>query len=312
MNNNKEQVFENNPYWEENETNPQQINGKETQADEKKAGTNTEFPKVALPADDRDERKSTSSLDEPLPNVLVRKEENAITFDVAGETFKMIKVEGGTFTMGQPEQDSKIVSFTDEKPAHQVTLDSFYIGEVTVTQELWKAVFPTADISLKKGREHLPKVKISWDDCKKFIKRLNKVTGYNFRLPTEAEWEFAAKGGVNSKNYKYAGTDSLSFVAWYNTGNKPIQPVKKLKTNELGLYDMSGNVYEWCADWYAKDYYDNSPQKNPKGPEEGQYRVIRGGNVFSTADSCRNAMRMCLDPKLREAGVGLRLALSCS
>lgn len=310
MNDKKEQVFENNPYWEEQDKNARQVNEKTTDADIKQTDSTDKSPKVAVLVEE-DDLDSNPSLDEPLPQVEVRKEDNAITFIVNGEAFKMIKVEGGTFTMGQQDEDKKTLSFTDEKPAHQVTLDTFYIADVTVTQELWKAVYPTADISQKKGREHLPKVKISWYDCRRFAQRLSKATGYNFRMPTEAEWEFAAKGGVKSKNYKFAGTNSLSFVAWYNTGNKPIQPVKKLKTNELGLYDMSGNIYEWCADWYDKDYYASSPQHNPQGPEEGQYKVIRGGSVFSTADSCRISMRMRHDPKLREAGVGLRLVLDC-
>lgn len=311
MSDNKDQVFENNPYWQEdNQEAPQTVD--ETPAAKKtEKGKPTEISKKTIPAKEEKTSEDVSSLDEPLPPCDIRKEDNAITFVIGGQSFKMVKVEGGTFTMGDSEEAAKKneVTFGDEKPAHQVQLDSFYIGEATVTQELWKAVFPTADISLKKGRENLPKVKISYKDCILFIRRLNQITGYHFRMPTEAEWEFAARGGTLSKNYRFAGTDSVSFVAWYHTSNKPVQPVKKLKTNELGLYDMSGNVYEWCADWYAKDYYANSPLNNPKGPEEGQYRVIRGGSVFSTAESCRNTMRMSLDPKLREGGVGLRLAL---
>ncbi len=311
MSDNKEKVFDNNPYWEnDNQKVPQQVDDTSVDKETDNEDENNDIKKT-IPVEQEKTTDESSSLDEPFPKVNVCKEDNAITFVVGDQTFKMVKVEGGTFTMGDTEETAKNnkITFGDEKPAHQVQVDSFYICDSTVTQELWKAVFPTADIIFKKGKDNLPKVKISWDDCRLFIKRLNKITGFVFRMPTEAEWEFAARGGTHSKNYKFAGTNSVSFVAWYNTSEKPIQPVKKLKTNELGLYDMSGNVYEWCSDWYAKDYYANSPQNNPKGPEDGQYKVIRGGSVFSTAESCRNTMRMNLDPKLREAGVGLRLVL---
>lgn len=311
MDEQKEQIFENNPYWE-GEKQGADLPSEQMKEEEKADNpVSKNVVKKTVPVDDKTTDNNPNPLDEPFPEVNVYKEEDAISFVIGGQTFKMVKVEGGTFTMGFSEDSSKKIKvvFEDEKPAHQVTLNSFYICDTTVTQELWKAVYPTADISLKKGRENLPKVKISWDDCRRFINRLNAMTGYQFRMPTEAEWEFAAKGGIHSKNFTYAGTDSLSFVGWYHTNDKPIQPVKKLKTNELGIYDMSGNIYEWCADWYAKDYYANSPENNPKGPDEGQYKVIRGGSVFSVAESCRISMRMNLDPKLREAGVGLRLAL---
>ena len=318
MDNNKQQIFEDNPYWDEQNQNPS--NHEEMQnspdgdnnisADSYKQNDDkscSDSVKKTIPAENK-----TSDFDESLPEIKVSEDENALNFVVGNVAFRMIKIQGASFTMGIPvDKDGKIGKnvFVDETPAHQVTLNSFCIGETTVTQELWQAVLQAYDVSIKENRENLPKVKISWNDCQIFIKRLNMITGRKFRMPTEAEWEFAAKGGSLSKNTIYSGASRLGLVAWYSAVGKPVQPVKKLKANELNIYDMSGNVSEWCNDWYGKEYYANSPENNPQGPDQGQLKVIRGGSVFSTADSCRNTMRMTLDPKLREAAVGFRLAL---
>ncbi len=318
MDNNKQQIFEDNPYWDEQNQNPS--NHEEMQnssdgdnnisADSYKQNDDkscSDSVKKTIPAENK-----TSDFDESLPEIKVSEDENALNFVVGNVAFRMIKIQGSSFTMGIPvDKDGKIGKnvFVDETPAHQVTLNSFCIGETTVTQELWQAVLQAYDVSIKENRENLPKVKISWNDCQIFIKRLNMITGRKFRMPTEAEWEFAAKGGTLSKNTIYSGASRLGLVAWYSAVGKPVQPVKKLKANELNIYDMSGNVSEWCNDWYGKEYYANSPENNPQGPDQGQLKVIRGGSVFSTADSCRNTMRMTLDPKLREAAVGFRLAL---
>ena len=315
MDNNQKKFFEDNPYWEEqNQRSSKQNDAKSLSNDDKDKGEdsdNVSDESVTISVKKTVPDNQTQVTDETLPNYKVFEDENSITFVIGNVSFKMIKVKGADFTMGSPENEGKIGKnvFVDETPAHQVNVSSFGIGETTVTQELWQAVLQAFDVSIKENRENLPKVKISWNDCQIFIKRLNMITGRKFRFPTEAEWEFAAKGGTLSKNTPYAGASRLGLVAWYSTINKPVQPVKKLKANELNIFDMSGNVSEWCSDWYGKDYYANSPENNPKGPEQGQYKVIRGGSVFSTADSCRNTMRMTLDPKLRESYVGLRLAL---
>ena len=218
----------------------------------------------------------------------------------------MVYVQGGTFTMGaSSEQGSD--AYDDEKPAHQVTLSSFSIGKYEVTQEEWEAVMGSNPSNFKGAKR--PVECVSWDDCQAFIRKLNQLTGRNFRLPTEAEWEYAARGGRNSRGYKYAGTTSyLDGNAWYgdNSGNTT-HPVGQKNANELGLYDMSGNVWEWCADWYGG--YSSSSQTNPQGPSSGSIRVFRGGSWFDDARFCRVSHRIYCDPGSRSFSLGLRLAL---
>ncbi len=227
------------------------------------------------------------------------------TITVKGVSFNMIKVQGGTFTMGATaEQGSDAES--DEKPTHQVTLSDYYIGETEVTQKLWKAVMGS-NPSYFSGT-NLPVEMVSWDDCQKFIKKLNRLTGKNFRLPTEAEWEYAARGGQKSRGYKYAGSNTLSDVAWYadNSGGKT-HPVKQKQANELGLYDMTGNVCEWCQDWYGS--YSSNAQTNPTGPSSGSYRVARGGSWRYAASGCRVANRDSGSPGYRDYNLGFRVVL---
>ena len=227
------------------------------------------------------------------------------TFTVNGVSFKMIRVEGGTFTMGAtPEQGSDVGD--DEKPAHQVTLSSYYIGETEVTQELWQAVMGSNPSNFKGA--NFPVETVSWDDCQTFIRKLNSLTGKTFRLPTEAEWEYAARGGNKSQGYKYSGSHTPGNVAWYdaNSSNET-HPVKTKSPNELGIYDMTGNVYECCQDWYGR--YISSPQTNPTGPASGSYRVYRGGSWFGNAWFCRVSYRNYFTPGDRGFYLGLRLAL---
>ena len=188
----------------------------------------------------------------------------------------MVFVQGSSFMMGSN------VGSDIEKPIHQVTLSDFYIGKFQVTQAQWKTIIG-GNPSYFKG-DDLPVERVSWDDVQEFIKKLNEKTGKKYRLPTEAEWEYAALGGQKSKGYKYSGSDNLIEVAWYgdNSGGKT-HPVGQKKANELGLYDMSGNVWECCADWYGSDYYKNSSRNNPIGPVTGSYRVIRGGSWYNDA-----------------------------
>ena len=251
-------------------------------------------------------QQTTQTTKRPTPQTTKQTtQQNVLTITVKGVSFKMIRVQGGTFTMGATsEQGSDVVS--DEKPAHKVTPSSYYIGETEVTQELWQAVMGS-NPSYFKGAK-LPVEQVSWEDCQEFIRKLNQMTGKSFRLPTEAEWEFAARGGSRSNHYKYSGSNNLSSVAWYwdNSGEKT-HPVGQKSPNELGLYDMSGNVYEWCADWYGD--YSSSAQTNPKGPSNGSSRVIRCGGWFGNAWNCRVSYRNFIRPSFSFSYLGLRLAL---
>lgn len=215
----------------------------------------------------------------------------------------MVRVEGGTFTMGAV---SELDSDAEGDDAHQVTLSSFSIGRYEVTQEEWEFVMGS-NPSYFKGAKR-PVELVSWDDCQAFIRKLNALTGKNFRLPTEAEWEFAARGGNRSQHYKYAGSNTLGSVAWYddNYGNET-HSVGQKQANELGLYDMSGNVWEWCSDWYGS--YSSSSQTNPKGPSTGSDRVFRGGSWICYSRNCRVSFRSYITPDIRRSNLGLRLAL---
>lgn len=227
-----------------------------------------------------------------------------------GLFIEMVKVEAGTFVMGAtPEMEN---SWDSEKPHHQVTLTrNYYIGKFEVTQALWKCVMgnnPSWPWPQWRGNK-LPVNGVSWTDCQKFIAKLNRLTGKKFRLPTEAEWEYAAKGGQKSCGYKYSGSDNASDVAWFadNSGRR-IQPVGTKQPNELGIYDMSGNISEWCQDRYGE--YSNLSQINPTGPIEGKYRVYRGGNAHSNAIPCLSFFRSSQDPDSGDPITGFRLALS--
>ena len=218
---------------------------------------------------------------------------------------EMVYVEGGTFTMGgTAEQGSDAED--DEYPTHRVTLSSYYIGKYEVTQALWNTVMGKNPSSHKGG--NLPVEHVSWDDCQEFIRKLNVRTGKKFRLPTEAEWEYAARGGNKSKGYKYSGSNDIDTVAWYEGNSKyKSHKVGEKRPNELGLYDMSGNVAEWCQDWFGS--YAGGTFTNPLGPDYGSYRVSRGSNCFASGFSCRVSCRRCFSSILRGGGCGLRLVL---
>ena len=235
------------------------------------------------------------------------------TYTVNGVSFKMVSVSGGTFLMGAQNTDSSSSNYdadadaeNDEAPVHTVTLSDYSIGETEVTQALWKAVMGT-NPSRWQG-DNLPVETVSWNDCQEFITKLNQATGKTFRLPTEAEWEFAARGGTKSHGYKYSGSNTTGDVAWYseNSGYKTHEVGTK-QANELGLYDMSGNVDEWCSDWYGN--YSSSAQSDPTGPSTGSYLVGRGGCLGSTARSCRVTYRNGYGPTYANSLLGFRLAL---
>lgn len=232
-----------------------------------------------------------------------------LTFTVNGVTFKMLPVEGGTFTMGATAEQGSDAD-GDEKPTHSVTLSSYYMGETEVTQALWQAVMGS-NPSYYKGN-NLPVEQVSWDDCQTFINKLNQLLagqlgGKRFALPTEAQWEYAARGGKKSKGYKYSGSKTLGSVAWYddNSGSTT-HAVGTKQANELGLYDMSGNVCEWCSDWYGS--YGSSAQTNPTGPATGSFRVYRGGSWGGFARRSRVSNRYNYRHDSTSNGLGLRLS----
>ena len=217
----------------------------------------------------------------------------------------MVYVSGGTFTMGATSEQGSD-AYDSEKPAHSVTLSGYYIGKYEVTQELWKAVMGS-NPSYYKG-DNLPVENVSWNDVQEFLRKLNVMTGKRYRLPTEAEWEFAARGGNSSRGYKYSGSNSIGNVAWYrdNSGDRT-HNVGTKSPNELGIYDMSGNVLEWCQDWYGS--YSSSSQRNPKGSNSGSIRVDRGGSWGNGARACRVSFRGSSTPGDRGNYLGFRLAL---
>lgn len=229
------------------------------------------------------------------------------TFTVNGVTFKMVPVDGGTFTMGATEEQWSD-ALDREKPAHEVTISSFYIGETEMTKALWQAVMGSEFT----GDLQCPVDGLSWDECQTFLVNLNQLTGKTFRLPSEAEWEYAARGGKLSRGYKYAGSNTIDDVAWYHGNNTGTRPVATKAPNELGLYDMSGNVDEWCQDWYSSSYYSISPTVNPigpTGPTPFEARVCRGGTRVTYASGCRVSHRSYGSQNSGYASRGLRLAL---
>ena len=222
---------------------------------------------------------------------LVKKE----TFTVNGVSFDMIEVEGGTYKMGDDNSTE-----ADEKPAHNETIATFQIGKTEVTQELWQAVMGTNPSNFK-GEANLPVEKVSWTDCNTFITKLNQATGKNFRLPTEAEWEYAARGGNKSQGYTYSGSNTLDDVAWYkDNSSSKTHPVAQKQPNELGVYDMSGNVWEWTSDKYSDNY---------SSARTSSSRVYRGGGWGHSATNSRVACRYNFSGSYTDSGLGLRLAL---
>lgn len=221
---------------------------------------------------------------------------------------EMVFVEGGTFDMGAQ------LAGSDEVPVHQVSLSSFLIGKYEVTQKQWRDMMGNdARVNYFSGCDSCPVERVSWYSVQEYLQKVSAMTGKQFRLPTEAEWEFAARGGVHSTGFKYAGSNDPDEVAWRD-GNSDVMthPVGRKKPNELGLYDMSGNVWEWCSDWYSRDYYLTSPCDDPQGPPEGTARVMRGGSWFHDSSGLRITDRDRSNPAFRQGFVGFRLCMSPS
>ena len=228
-----------------------------------------------------------------------------VSIEVNGMTFDMVFVEGDTFNMGATSEQA-YDAWPQEYPVHEVTLSSYYIGKFEVTQGLWEAV-TGKNPSSHKGNANYPVEQISREDAKTFVATLSELTGRTFTLPTEAQWEFAARGGRQRVFKVFSGSDEINEVAWYyDNSNMESHPVGKKAPNELGLYDMSGNVWEWCSDWYGS--YTNDDAENPTGPESGEYVVIRGGCFNNSVGGCRVSFRSS-DSGGSNFNIGLRVVM---
>lgn len=220
-----------------------------------------------------------------------------------GLNMRMVYVEGGTFDMGATEEQN-VSADTDEKPVHTVTLNSFYIAESEVTQAQWCKIMGSNPSHFK--GDSRPVENVNWYEAKEFCIKLSKITGKKYTLPTEAQWEYAARGGIKHTGYVYSGSDNLDEVAWYDLNCQgETCPIKQKQPNELGLYDMSGNVYEWCLDYYGK--YASSSQYEPSGAKSGRFRVLRGGSWFYGNQYCRVSFRSNKTPESRESNRGFRV-----
>jgi hypothetical protein len=225
-----------------------------------------------------------------------------IVFYSTIDDIEMVWIEGGSFMMGSKE------GADDEKPVHEVNLKGFYMGKYEVTQAQWQKVMGN-NPSKFSGCPKCPVEWVSWEEIQVFIKKLNTQTGKSYRLPTEAEWEYAAKGGNKNSLFKYAGSDNIDEVAWYHgNANDKTHPIGTKKANALGLYDMTGNVWEWCSDWYDENYYQYSKKNNPTGGLTGDYRVLGGGSFSLIAHNCRPTYRGYSKPYGRDDSIGFRLA----
>ncbi|MBR6489072.1 MAG: formylglycine-generating enzyme family protein [Muribaculaceae bacterium] len=244
-------------------------------------------------------KKTTLILLALLTGISVWAQKRQIT--VNGVTFNMIEVQGGRFNMGGTCE--QLTPEDDEFPIHVVTLDNFMIGETEVTQELWTAVMGNNPSGFQ-GTPNLPVERVMWIECQTFVDSLKTLTGIDFRLPTESEWEYAARGGQFTHYYVYSGSNNIDDVAWHS--GDCTHPVAQLQPNELGLYDMSGNVFEWCQDWFGD--YDMMPAENPTGPEDGENRVRRGGSWGGSANGPRVTFRNYELENIRFNYIGLRLA----
>lgn len=257
----------------------------------------------------------------PISESHCQYDENVKVFNINGVSFKMIKVKAGAFNMGDEDDGKELL--------HKVTIShDYYIGETVVTGDLVAAIISNkcvADevkkhiedeceedieeaINYNKEKSSIPVTDFNWYECKWLIRLLRKITGEKFDLPTEAEWEYAERGGHKSENYLYSGSDDIDDVAWYEDDDEyEIQKVSKKEPNELGIYDMSGLVWEWCLDWYEE--YEDTVSINPRGPHEGLTKVIRGGSLWDNEYQCRLFYRDSFDPLRSDEKIGFRLVL---
>lgn len=215
-------------------------------------------------------------------------------------------VTGGSFKMGL---GSLVES---ERPAHQVRLDGFYIGKFEVTQAEFASVMGQGGLeNFFPGCDSCPVERVSWYHVVEYLDRLNEITGMKYRLPTEAEWEYAARGGIRSKGYKYSGSNTSETAGWIvGLSDNKTHPVGLKRPNELGIYDMTGNVFEWCSDYYDPQYYSVSPSENPPGPATGTFRAMRGGSWYYDSSGLRVTDRGKGNPDCRYGFVGFRVCRS--
>ena len=231
-----------------------------------------------------------------------------LEIEVNGLGFTMQRVEGGSFVMGATLDQTDMDTYTD-KPAHLVFLSPCYIATTEVTVQLWRAVMPEREVIVPNGYPTVPVSYVSWLDCQEFVRRLDSITGLPFRLPTEAEWEYAARGGAKSKAYRFAGGNEADSVGWtYSCSGDWKHPIAKKHPNELGLYDMTGNVSEWCQDIYGP--YTLSTQPDPCGADTGSYRIVRGGSYDECIANSHLSVRRWHLPETATEYIGFRVALT--
>ena len=231
-----------------------------------------------------------------------------LEMEVNGIGFRMQRVEGGSYLMGATIEQTDRDILTN-KPAHLVFLSPYYIATTEVTVQLWRAVMPEGEVINPKGYPTVPISYVTWNECQEFVRRLDSITGLPFRLPTEAEWEYAARGGAKSKGYRFAGGNEADSVGWtYSSSGNWKHPVGRKRPNELGLYDMTGNVSEWCQDIYGP--YTLSTQPDPCGPDTGSYRVVRGGSYDECNANSHLSVRRWHKPETSTEYIGFRIALS--
>lgn len=242
------------------------------------------------------------------PNNAIPDSLQVLRFEVNGVLFEMQRVEGGVYMMGGTREQHRENVSTD-LPVHTVALQAYYIGRVEVTQALWRAVMPEWEFVEDMYLPSFPMCYISWHDCQEFVHRLDSITGIPFRLPTEAEWEFAARGGNRTKGFRFAGGNRVDSVSWglSNAGFRRHEVGQKL-SNELGLYDMTGNVSEWCSDWYAPYHLGTEP--NPQGPPIGQEKIMRGSSYSNCIENSYISHRYSAEPTEATNFCGMRLALT--
>lgn len=276
--------------------------------------------KMTSPKVEINPSRETQIIDPSITNKNFPKNRDTRKETISGAEFEFVFVEGGTFMMGLHDSES------NKKLENKVTLSGYWIGKYPVTQYQYEAItgenpsFFKKETVIEKGflgigrevkKETLPDhpvEMVSWFDCNDFYQKISKLTGKTFRLPTEAEWEFAARGGNISKGFIYSGSNIIDEVAWYDENSESTKKVGQKKPNELGIYDMSGNVWEWCNDWY--DSLSAGSQTNPKGPDSGSEKTARGGSWFRDKIRCKATNRGCNEPNSGLSHLGFRIAIS--
>lgn len=241
-----------------------------------------------------------------VPQTQTPERDSLMAVSILNVDSDFVFLQGGAFEMGLPDT-SKIEGGDLEKPRHKVILKSFYILKTPVTQALWYSIMDT-NPSFHKNCYTCPVDNVSWYDAQKFISKLNALNKGHYRLPTEAEYEYAARGGNKSKGYDYSGSNDVNEVGWYTDNSRDeSHPVGGKNPNELGLVDMSGNIWEWCSDWYGADYYKESPSNNPQGPSDGEKKIVRGGTWLSLDEGCMVTSRGAVYPSSKDKFTGFRI-----